>query len=390
MNKELVERAHALAPRLRARAEACERERAVPRETIDDLMQAGLFHTMVPKRFGGHQADWQTLYEILMALGRADGSQAWVAAVFSVHAVDVTMFTLRAQEEIWGPGKFGLVCSGVAPSGRGERVEGGVRMSGRWGFSSGNVHAAWAQLGAMLPNPSTGELEYCLCLVPRQDCRAEDTWHAMGLEGTGSGDLVLENAFVPDYRIITRMNQREGTAPGTALYEDRIYASPFLIVGPTALAAVIVGSAFGALDDFIAFTQQRGDKHMTGKGIPGGERGSTLVRVAEAAAELDCARMLLMRIAETATEGMRRNGFLDTDLRARSRRDAGYACVITRRAVERLFEVSGAHGLYKQHSFQRHYRNVKAGATHFGLSWDRCSSAYGSHVFGLDPGPDAY
>ncbi|MCC2098928.1 MAG: acyl-CoA dehydrogenase family protein [Hyphomicrobiales bacterium] len=385
MNQELVDRATALAPRLRERAAACEQNRAVPRETIDDFLEAGIFHTLVPKRYGGLQADWETLYEILIILGRADCSQAWIAGVFCMHALDVTMFGEQAQNEVWGDGKFGLVCSGVAPSGRGQRIDGGVRLSGRWGFSSGNVHADWAELGAMLPNPETGELEYCLCLVPRSDCHAEDTWYTMGLEGTGSSDLIVEDKFVPDYRIITRLAQREGTAPGAALHDDRIFASPYLTIGPTALGAIVVGCAFAALDDYVAFVKERAKK-----GAPGGDRASMQLRVAEAAAELDCARMLLMRIAETTTEGMRRDGYLPADLRARSRRDAGYSCILARRAVERLFEGAGAHGLYRHSPFQRHYRNVKAGTTHFGLSWDRCATAYGSHVFGIDPGPDAF
>lgn len=383
MNQELVDKAIALAPVLKERAAACEKNRNVPAETVQDLVDTGILKTLVPKRFGGFQADWETLYEVIFQLARGDAAQAWVMTVFGVHAVDITMFGEQAQEEIWGD-KFGLLCSGVAPNGRGERVEGGARISGRWGFSSGNAHADWAQLGVMIPNADTGEPEYCLCMVPRDECESEDTWFAMGLAGTGSGDLIAKDIFVPDYRIITRLSQREGTAPGTKIHDDKIYASPFLTVGPTSLAMVIVGAAQGALDEYIGFTKER---HK--RGNPAAERESMQLRVAESAAEIDCARLLLMRIATSTTQAMRTDGFLSMDIRARSRRDTGYCCNLARRAVERLFEESGANGLYLNSPFQRYYRDVKAGATHFGIGWDRCGTAYGKYAFGIDPGPDA-
>jgi len=384
VNQELVDKAIALAPALKARAEAAEKDRNVPAETIKDFVDTGLVKVLVPERFGGYQADWETLYEIIYQLSRGDAAQAWVYAVFAVHAVDITMFGARAQEEIWGQEKFTLLCSGVAPNGKGERTDGGAVISGRWGFSSGNAHADWAQLGVMLADEKTGEPAYHLCLVPRDEIETVDTWHAMGLAGTGSGDLIVKDTFVPDYRIITRLSQREGTSPGTALYDDKLYASPFLIIGPTSLAMVVAGAAQGAIDEYIGFTKER---HK--RGNPAAERESMQLRVAEATAEADCARMLLMRIARTTTEYMRRDGSLPMDIRARSRRDTGYSCNLSRRAVERLFEESGANGLYLNSPFQRYYRDVKAGATHFGIGWDRCGTAYGKYAFGIDPGPDA-
>lgn len=385
MNIELVEKAKALAPILKERAAECEKKRSVPNQSIADMVDTGLLKTLVPKRYGGHQADWETLYEVLFQLARGDAAQAWVAAVLAVHAIDITMFGGKAQDEIWGGEAFGLLCSGVAPNGKGERVEGGARINGRWGFSSGNVHAHWAQLGVMIPDVQTGKPEYHLCLVPREECESEDTWFAMGLVGTGSGDLIVKDAFVPNYRMITRLSQREGNSPGTALHEDKIYASPFLTIGPTSLAVVIAGAAQGALDEYIGFTKER---HK--RGNPAAERESMQLRVAESSAEIDCAHLLLMRIAESTTRAMREDGFLSTDIRARSRRDAGYCCNLARRAVERLFEESGANGLYLNSPFQRYYRDVKAGATHFGLGWDRCGAAYGKYAFGIDPGPDAF
>ncbi len=112
------------------------------------------------------------------------------------------------------------------------------------------------------------------------------------------------------------------------------------------------------------------------------------LRIAEASAEVDLARMLLLRIAADATSGMRNEGRLLTEMRARMRRDTAYACTLSKRAVERLFEASGAHGLYLSEAFQRFYRDVKAGSNHIAIGWDRCGLTYGRVALGFEPGPD--
>lgn len=383
MLQEIVDTARTLTPLLKERARAGEIAREVPEATIQDLIKSGVLRTIVPKRYGGHQADWDTILDMLMELGRGDGSQAWVSAVFTVHAFDVAMFSEQAQQELWGTTPDTLVVSGVAPSGKGERRDGGVMVSGHWSFASGVRHAHWGELGVMIEDAETGKPAHHLCLVPASDWKIEDRWEVMGLMGTGSNDIHIEECFVPDHRIITRVQQREGTAPGTAGHDDPIYATPYLTIGPTALSAVVVGSALGALDEFIAFTKARQQR-----GNPVAERESMQLRIAESAAEVDCARMLLIRLAETASVNMREDGMLSVEERARARRDTAYACTLSKRAVERLFEASGAHGIYLNEHFQRYYRDVKAGSNHIAIGWDRCGATYGRVALGLEPGVD--
>lgn len=383
MQQEIIETAHALAPSLKERARAGEIAREVPEATVHDLLKSGVLRTLIPSSFGGHQADWETVMAMLMELARGDGSQAWVSAVYTVHAVDVTMFAEKAQQEVWGERLDTLVISGVAPSGKGARQDGGVLIKGRWSFASGVRYAHWGELGVMIEDAETGQLAHHLCLVPAEHWTVIDNWETMGLMGTGSCDITVENAFVPDHRIITRVQQREGTAPGTALYDDRLYATPYLSLGPMALSAVVTGCAQGALDEFIGFSKNR---RQRGEAVA--ERESIQLRVAESAAEVDCARMLLLRDAESASIAMRRDGKLSIEERARARRDTAYACTLAKRAVERLFEASGAHGLYLTQDFQRYYRDVKAGSNHIAIGWDRCGATYGRVALGLEPGVD--
>ena len=383
MNIELVERAMTIAPLLRERAHDAEQARQAPDETVKDYIESGILKAIQPKVHGGHQTDWETVLSVIMALAKGDASQAWVAAVYTIHPFDVAMFPEQAQKDVWGENADQIVVSGVAPSGKGERTDGGAVINGRWGFMSGVAHADWAELGVMLPDPENGDLAHHLCLVPAEELKIEDTWHAMGLAGSGSSHASVNDVFVPDHRIITRVQQRSGAGSGTVTHEDRIYATPYLTVPPTVLASVVVGAAEGALEEYIKFTEAREQRNNLVA-----QRESMQLRVAESSAEIDVARMLLLRIAREATVGMREDGELSVPTRARMRRDTAYACTLSKRAVERLFDASGAHGLYLNETFQRHYRDVKAGSNHIAIGWDRCGATYGRVTLGLEPGPD--
>ena len=383
MNHELVERAVALAPVLKERAREAELARQTPRASVEDFIKSGILKAIQPERHGGYQSDWETVLSVIMALARGDGSQAWVAAVYSVHVMDVSMFSDAAQREVWGENTDSLVASAVAPSGTGTRTDDGVVINGRWAFVSGIAHAHWVEIGVMSPDAETGEPAHHLCLVPAENLTVEDTWQVMGLAGTGSCHVSAQDVVVPNHRMITRIDQRAGTAPGTASYEDRIYATPYLTVPPSVLSAVVVGAAQGALDEYIQFTMDRQQR-----GNPVAERESMQLRIAESSAEVDIAAMLLLRLAETASTAMRQPRELTVLERARMRRDTAYACTLSKRCVERLFEASGAHGLYLQESFQRYYRDVKAGSNHIAIGWDRCGATYGRVALGLEPGPD--
>ena len=117
---EIVDLARALALRLKDRARDGEKHRKMPQETVDDLIRSGVPRTMIPNRYGGHQEDWETVAELIMEIARGDGSQAWVAAVYRMHALDVSMFEEIAQHEVWGTVPNTLVVSAVAPSGKGK------------------------------------------------------------------------------------------------------------------------------------------------------------------------------------------------------------------------------------------------------------------------------
>jgi alkylation response protein AidB-like acyl-CoA dehydrogenase len=383
MNQKIINQAILLAPIIKDRARSGEKKREVPSQTVANFVDSGLLKTMIPQKYGGYQLGWDTLVEVIMELGRGDGSQAWVAAVYMVHALDVSMFMINAQKEVWNSDRDPIVSSAVAPSGTGERVQEGAVISGQWAFASGVGYAEWGILGVMLPDQITGKKTHHLCLVSKDQWKVKDTWEVLGLQGTGSHDIIVKDMFIPEYRIITRVDQRNGTAAGTSTHEDKIYTTPYLTIGPVALAAVAVGCALGALDEFIASA-----KTKVQRGVKIAEKESIQLRIAESSAEADCACMLLQRIGKDTSEKMRKLGRLSIEERAQIRRDTAYACTLSKRSVERLHEVTGAHGLYLDKHFQRYYRDIKAASNHIAIGWDRCGSTFGRVTLGLEPGVD--
>jgi alkylation response protein AidB-like acyl-CoA dehydrogenase len=382
IHQNLLERARCLAPVFKERAIEAEKERHVPLQTVQDLIESGILKIIVPQQFGGYQLDWETLMGALMELGEGDGSQAWVAAVYSIHALDVSMFPKKAQQEVWESDVDPIVISAVAPSGKGIMVPGGATISGKWSFASGVRFAEWGVIGGMLDDGQNPPAHH-LCLVKKEQWEIEDNWNVMGLKGTGSADIKVEDIFIPDHRIISRAEQRDGTAKGTQTHEDKIYSTPYLSIAPAALAAVVVGCAAGGIKEFIEFA-----KNSSQRGVKLCERESIQLRLAESAVEVDCAKLLIERLAQRTTHKMRTFGALSIEDRAQARRDTAYACTLAKRSVERLFDVSGANGLYTVKHFQRYYRDVKAGSNHIAIGWDRCGATYGRVTLGLEPGLD--
>ena len=185
--RELLESARQMIPALKARAEQADRDQKVPVETVADMQEAGLFRAMQPKRFGGFELDPRGFFEIQMALAEGCMSTAWIYGVMGVHPWQLARYPLQAQEDVWGENPDPVVGSTYMPVAKVTPVEGGYRISGRWGFSSGSEHCSWTLLGGIIPPDANGEgVEHGTFLVPASDYRIERNWDVLGLRGTGS------------------------------------------------------------------------------------------------------------------------------------------------------------------------------------------------------------
>lgn len=254
---ELIARARAMIPTLKSRARRCTLEGNVPAETIAEMQDAGFFRVLQPRRWGGYEMNPNVFFEIQKALAEGCMSTGWVYGVLGCHPFELALFSDRAQAEVWGEDTSMLVSSTYQPVGKVEVVEGGFYLSGHWGFSSGSKHCGWVLLGALIFRDGAAP-EMRTFLLPRSDYRIiDDTWDTFGLQGTGSLDIVVERAFVPDYRTHKASDGFACTNPGQAANDGPLYTLPWAQVFIRSVSTAAFGGARAAVDAAVAIMKDR-------------------------------------------------------------------------------------------------------------------------------------
>lgn len=378
MNRqELLERARELAPRVRARAPETEVLRRIPDASVADLRASGLLTVLMPRRFGGLGLPYDHMLDVARVLGAACGSTGWCYAVWSSHNYMMAMFPEGAQREYWSEGPEVLSATASNPAGaKAERVTGGFRVSGHWDFSSGCDAAAWVIVGALCDD---GLRHF---LLPRADYEIEDTWWVSGLRGTGSKDLVVERAFVPEHRTLSFELARSAETPGRALHDDVNLRVPMMSLWPFTLAAPVVGMVRGALGELEQYTEQR----VTSSTLQKLSSLATVhLRLGEAAARVRAAECLLEQGSRQVLERGRRGERFTQAERIACRLEHAAIARLCVEAVDTLFSVAGAHALFDGSALQRHHRDVHAASHHVGLSWDTAAREHGRARVGLPP-----
>jgi 3-hydroxy-9,10-secoandrosta-1,3,5(10)-triene-9,17-dione monooxygenase len=371
-----------LLPVLRERAQETEDRRALPPETVKALAETGFFRLLQPARFGGHEAHPLTFLTGVREIASACGSTGWVASVIGVHAWQLALFPDRAQQEVWGTDTGTRMSSSYAPTGKITRVDGGYRVNGRWSFSSGCDHATWVLLGGIVPPGDDGTpADFCTFLLPAADYTIEDVWHTVGLRGTGSNDIVVDNAFVPAHRALSFNDTARCVCPGQEQNPGPLYRIPYASIFTYAITTPIIGMATGAYQAHVDYTRER--VRAAYIGVKAAEDPHSQVRVAEAAADIDSAWYALQanmrELMDLTTAGAK----LPMPLRLRIRRDQVRGTALAIRAVDRLFENSGGRALAVGTPIQRFWRDAHSGRVHAINDPERALSMFGRGEFGL-------
>lgn len=383
----LVARARALTPALRKRAVATEAARRIPDHTIGELRDAGLFRLMQPARYGGLERDFTALVDVVGELGRGCGSTAWVYSVGAFHAWNVALFPEAAQDDVWGADPDALAASSYLPTGAAERVAGGLRITGTWPFASGCDNFTWIILGVRLEAAAAdGPPDLRLCLVPKADFAIDDNWRVVGLAGTGSKNVVIRDAFVPDHRTLSFEDARQATTPGAAVHDRALYRLPFFAVASNCLVSPALGIAQGAIDDFVADMRGREVRGITGVASKAASYYPIQARVSEAAGLVDAARLLILRDCRDTLATVEAGRAVSVEQRTRNKRDQALAMRFVKDAMRLVIDAAGAKGLFDDQPIQRAWRDVTAIGAHITLNWDIVMPAHGRTVLGLDPG----
>jgi 3-hydroxy-9,10-secoandrosta-1,3,5(10)-triene-9,17-dione monooxygenase len=380
--EEIIARARAMIPMLRARAPQGERERNIPKETIAALQAAGLFKVLQPKRWGGYEMDPHTYFEVQMALGEGDMSVAWVYGVVGVHPWFVALLDERAEQDIWGADNGTLICSSLMPSGTAKPVEGGFRLSGSWKYASGCAHCAWAFLGGTVEGALDDRRVFA---VPMKDYTIVDTWHVPGLKATGSNDITMTDVFVPDYRTQKYSDNFRGVAPGLALNTGPLYRLPFGQMFFRGVSTGAIGALQGMLDAYLDYGKKRIGRHS---GLPASEEAIVQLTCAEVAAAIDEMKTILHRnfreLERYAAKGEM------PPLKQRVEYKFHNAVVAERCSLlaARLFKAAGTAGIAADLPFGRILADITVGRQHISNQFEQAGKSYGAFLFGNETNKD--
>jgi alkylation response protein AidB-like acyl-CoA dehydrogenase len=383
---DLVARATDIGALARKHADQTETARQVSGEVIARLRDAGLFRTMQPAVYGGYEYGYDALVRVVAPVAAGCGSAGWVFSLGVCHQWLTATYPKQAQDEFWS-NPDAIAAGSYAPVGKATIVEGGYRLSGTWGFTSGCDHAQWLFLGGMIAPQSDGAPPTpALFLLPRNDVRIDDNWFTMGLAGTGSKNSVASDVFVPAYRAVPVVQLLTGSTPGAVVHDNPLYRQSMLAAIPFALVAPILGMAEGALADFLDMAKVR----TTRGAVAGGnnrmaEFATIQSRVAEATGSIDAARLMIFHALEQVSEAAEVGEQGALPLRLRNRLSQAFSVRLLVQAIDALFLASGGQGIFTSKPLQRTWRDAHAAAVHVSMNWDAVSTMYGQFALGLDP-----
>lgn len=365
MTHEVVQKVQALGPRFAAAAAETERLGKLSPVSVELVREAGVMRMLQPKDFGGFATHPRDFAEAVMAVARHCGSTGWVCGVGGVHPWEMALCDRKVQQEVWGEDPETWIASPYMPSGVAVPTDGGYVLNGRWQFSSGTDHCDWIFLGAMVGdadgtplNPPSG----LHVILPRKDYTiVEDSWNVVGLVGTGSKDIIVENAFVPTYRTIDSAEVAEGaTAAERAGRTETVYQLPFWSMFPLGITSAVVGITEGVLEHHLAY--QRG--RTMANGTKAKEDPYSLYAISDAAAEIAASRSQLLdgitRLYDLADAGKT----ITFEQRALVRRNQIRCAWRAVMAADQIFARSGGNALRTDNPMQRFWRDAHAGLHH--------------------------
>jgi 3-hydroxy-9,10-secoandrosta-1,3,5(10)-triene-9,17-dione monooxygenase len=376
---EVIANARALVPRLSERAAAAERGGLVPIDTIREMQAAGLFRVLQPRRWGGLELDPRVFYRVQMTLAEGCMSTAWIYGVIGVHNWQLALFPQAAQSDVWQRDSATLIASTYMPVGQAEAVEGGWRLSGQWGFSSGVDHCDWIFLGGLLPR-SDGEpgLEHATFLLPKSDYRVAPNWDVLGLRATGSHDIIVDKAFVPAHRTQRTNDYSDAACPGRAINPGWLYRIPFIQVFQRAVSTACIGALEGAISEF----RLRAASHVGRHGNKTAEDVNAQQVVAEAMIAADWLRLVLLRNFEPIVAHAKGGGRMAVEDRLLQRAQSALVPKLCAQHVNELLRATAASGTYKGNPIERIFRDIHQARGHYANNADAYARAHGAVMLG--------
>ncbi len=368
---EFVARVAALIPMLQQQASVADHDRKIGDATIAAIRQAGFLRILQPRANGGCELSPEVLWRVTVEMARGCASTAWLVGLSGANVWLMGLFDATGRAEIFADGCDVLVP--VLTGGVGRNIEvretaGGYQVSGHWRYASGIDHADWvAALVPLREGPTLAVFEAAAFKIDN------DSWHVLGMRGTGSKDVSLVNGFVPYRRTLAWSSIESGRKGATPLY--RLPANPLLAMSVT---APLIGTARAIVD---ALVDAIGRRVAAGTGQAQIESQHAHIVLGQCAAEVGLAEMGLYENAARLYAG----GDIDLNERARIRVQTVTAARTALSAANRAIGAVGGSLLPQGGPLERGFRDIHAMASHFLLQLDPSAEAYGRLLLGLPP-----
>ncbi|MFT5482154.1 MAG: 3-hydroxy-9,10-secoandrosta-1,3,5(10)-triene-9,17-dione monooxygenase [Halieaceae bacterium] len=364
-----------LVDNFRSRAEQTKRDRHLPDESVQELQDTGFFLALQPKNYGGLELDPQDFFLMQSAIAEGCMSTAWASGIIAVHAFQLALMDQRAQEDVWGKDIHTRMSSSYAPLGKVTPVEGGFQLSGRWGWSSGCNHCTWVLLGAIVPDEG-----YRTFLLPISDYEIIDTWNSMGLQGTGSNDIVVDDVFVPDYRTHKQADGFSGQNPGIQINTAPLYLLPWAQTFIRVVSTPAIGAAREGLRLYKGMVTGKASGDITK--LAGDT--STVERIASAANMIDEMEALLYRNFDKMMTTVTRGGRIPLEDRALYRYQASLVIEKSIAVIDSLFSSAGGSSVFTGSPIQQRFLDIHTARAHVANNPVPFARNYGAIHLGAD------
>lgn len=348
------------------------------------LRSSGGFRLLQSADRGGFEADPRVFLEWVRTVGRYNASAGWIAGVVGVHPWEIALHDVRLQDEIFGSDPDTLTASPYAPQGRAVPADGGFVLSGRWQYSTGTDHCDWIILGGIVVDEGAGGMpDYRHFILPRGDYTiVEDSWQVMGLQGTGSKDIVIEGSFVPEYRTVNHFALSDGELghrrAGTALYQ-----LPFGCVFSAAIASGAFGIAQGTIDAYRDYVRTR----VSTLGVVGVTDPFQQEALAEAEADLAAGIAHVDVMLGAWLERIAAGETITRSDRLEFRRNQVRAVQRVLFSIDKLMSRAGSAAVWTTRPLQQWWRDLRTGGTHISNVMDTIYTAWANDE--LDTGVPA-
>ncbi len=344
--------------------------REMSKEVVDALKECGFFTMLLPKQWGGLERRPQEFFAEQVRIAEADMSTAWAGGIIAVHAFQLALMSEEAQREVYENDPNTLISSSYNPVGaRAEMCEGGFMLHGRWGWSSGSGHCTWALLGGVIPGDG-----YRTFLVPRSEYEIEDTWNVMGLQGTGSNDVVIpEPIFVPEHRTHKQMDGFNCVNDQENPMYDLSWAQTFVRV----VNSAAIGALKKAVKVFVESKQGNSTTDMT-KFAGDVETQERLAKVLNTIAELEAVMYHNFDKMEAA------NWKPSLEERIMYRYQASLVIDKAIEAIDTLFDVAGGRSVFNDHPLQQLWHDIHIARCHVANNPTAFARNLGSVTLGME------